>query len=412
MTTATPHLLQGYGLELEYMIVQRESLDVLPVADRLLALAVGAPERIINDVERDGFAWSNELTMHVVEMKTNGPAPSLSGLAEGFQAEARAMNQLLASLDARLMPGAMHPWMHPFSETRLWPHGYRRIYQAYNRIFNCQGHGWSNLQSTHLNLAFHGDEEFGRLHAAIRLILPLIPALAASSPFVEGQARGPLDNRLVFYRQNQAKILSIAGQIIPEAVYTRADYERVILERNYEDIAPFDPKGVLQEEWLNSRGAIARFQRSAIEIRLIDIQECPAADLAIVSLLSSVISALIAEQWSPLAEQQAMPIPPLVAALNEAIVNGERGVIRDPAYLRLLGIEEGPLPLGELCRRLAAKTVPDDDPGRKALTIILNQGPLARRLLAAAGPRPDRARMREVYGRLADCLEAGEMFVA
>ena len=32
---------------------------------------------------------------------------------------------------------------------------------------------------------------------------------------------------------------------------------------------------------MNSRGAIARFDRNAIEIRVIDVQECPKADLAI-----------------------------------------------------------------------------------------------------------------------------------
>ncbi len=30
------HLFGGFGIELEYMIVDRETLSVLPVADRLL----------------------------------------------------------------------------------------------------------------------------------------------------------------------------------------------------------------------------------------------------------------------------------------------------------------------------------------------------------------------------------------
>jgi len=38
---------------------------------------------------------------------------------------------------------------------------------------------------------------------------------------------------------------------------------------------------VLQNEWLNSRGAIARFERDTIEIRVLDSQETPAAELAI-----------------------------------------------------------------------------------------------------------------------------------
>ena len=76
-----------------------------------------------------------------------------------------------------LLPGGVHPWMDPSKETRLWPHEYNEVYRSFDRIFGCAGHGWSNLQSTHLNLPFADDDEFGRLHAAIRAILPLLPAL-------------------------------------------------------------------------------------------------------------------------------------------------------------------------------------------------------------------------------------------
>src|SRR5690606_17301416 len=141
--------------------------------------------------------------------------------------------------------------------------------------------GWANLQSVHLNLPFDGDEEFGRLHAAIRLVLPILPALAASSPLKDGHYTGLKDTRLDVYQSNQRKVPSIAGRVVPEQVFTQKDYEEQILQRNYQDIAPYDPEGILQDEWLNSRGAIARFQRNAIEIRVLDIQECPAADLAI-----------------------------------------------------------------------------------------------------------------------------------
>ena len=43
----------------------------------------------------------------------------------------------------------------------------------------------------------------------------------------------------------------------------------------YRAIDPLDTEGILQEEWLNSRAAIARFDRGAIEIRCMDTQECP-----------------------------------------------------------------------------------------------------------------------------------------
>ena len=408
--TTTPHIFQGFGLELEYMIVRQDSLDVLAAADRLLAAAAGGG--VVNDVERDPFEWSNELALHVIEMKTAGPVADLQGLTAGFQGEVAAMNRLLAPLGAALMPSAMHPWMDPYRETRLWPHGHRAVYEAYNRIFNCQGHGWSNLQSVHLNLAFNGDDEFGRLHGAIRLLLPLLPAIAASSPFVEGRATGLLDNRLEFYRHNQERIPSLAGLIIPEPVYSRHQYEETILKRNYQDIAPHDPERILQDEWLNSRGAIARFQRSAIEIRLLDIQECPAADLAIVTAIVAVLRALVSERWAPVDEQQAVAVQPLARLLTQTIVDAEQAVISDAAYLRLFGIDQPKISAGELWQRLVAATVAADDAARPPLDLILRQGPLARRLLQAAGPSPGRGRLGEIYGRLRDCLANGEMFDA
>ena len=144
-------LFAGFGVELEYMIVDRERLSILPVADLVLQAAAGAQ---VNEIERGPLAWSNELVLHVIELKTNGPAAALNGLADTFTEHCRMINRLLAEHNGQLMPGAMHPWMDPDLDTRLWPHGDRSIYAAYDRIFGCRGHGWSNLQSAHLNLPF------------------------------------------------------------------------------------------------------------------------------------------------------------------------------------------------------------------------------------------------------------------
>jgi len=69
-----------------------------------------------------------------------------------------------------------------------------------------------------------------------------------------------------------------------------------IHQRIFRDIAPFDPENILRHEWLNSRGAIARFERSAIEIRVLDIQECPAADLAVVAAINGALQCLVREE--------------------------------------------------------------------------------------------------------------------
>ena len=407
------HLFEGYGIELEYMIVAADRLTVLPVADRLLRAAAG---ETVSEVAVGPLYWSNELALHVIEFKTDGPVPALLGAADAFAAGVEAANRLLAPLGGRLMPSAMHPWMDPGRETRLWPHDNGPIYAAYNRIFGCSGHGWANLQSVHLNLPFRGDGEFARLHAAIRLLLPILPALAASSPFREGRATGFLDTRLDTYRSNQRRIPSLTGAVIPEPVYSRTSYRREILQRLYRDIAPLDPEGVLQHEWLNSRGAIARFERDTIEIRVLDVQECPAADLAVLAAVIAVLKALVDEKWQPLALQQRWPVAPLAAILETTVRCGEEALIDDVDYLAAFGFGRRQGRAGELWRHLVetlfpAGPVAEPAVGR-ALAVILAQGPLARRLLTAAGENPSSAALRDLYRTLCVCLEEGEPFHA
>lgn len=405
------HLFAGFGVELEYMIVDTATLSVCPTADDLLATLAGGPA---SDYDDGDISLSNELVAHVIELKTNGPAPALDGLEDKFQATVNKVNALLARSKARLMPGAAHPWMNPDTDTRLWPGDAGEIYRAFDRIFDCRGHGWSNLQSIHLNLPFADDEEFGRLHAAIRLLLPILPARAASSPVIEGRVQPALDARLNYYRTNCARIPSATGRVIPEAVFTQADYDNAIFQPLYADIAPHDPDGILQEEWLNARGAIARFTRNAIEIRVLDIQECPQADLAIVRLIVAVLKALIDERWCSFADQKRWPVEPLEAILLSTIEQAEKAEI-DPEYLRMFG---WPVPgagtAHALWRHLYETLRASGDVGDEpALAFILEQGTLARRLVKALGPdpRPPRARLAEVYGALCDCLERGQMFV-
>jgi len=146
--------------------VDRDTLAVKPIADELLKAAAGS---LVGEIEQGELSWSNELVLHVVELKTNGPAPALEPLPRLFGEHVRRIDALLEPLGARLMPTGMHPWLDPGRETRLWPHEYNVVYEAFDRIFGCRGHGWSNLQSVHLNLPFCGDEEFGRLYAAALL---------------------------------------------------------------------------------------------------------------------------------------------------------------------------------------------------------------------------------------------------
>lgn len=395
-----------FGIEIEYMIVDRTTLDVAPLADRLLTEAAG---ELTEETEQGEIAWSNELALHVIEVKTNGPRPRLDAVVGDFRAAVQRINSILEPWNARLMPGGAHPWMNPDRDTHLWPHGNDAVYRAYDRIFGCQGHGWSNLQSMHINFPFKDDAEFGRLHAAIRVLLPILPALAASTPFLDGRDTGFADARIDVYAGNQRSVPFITGSVIPEPVRSEAQYHDVILQPMFRAIAPHDIDNILQFEWLNSRGAIARFDRHAIEIRVLDAQEHPGADLAIAQLVVSTVERLY--RGATLDAADALHTDALAVILKQCVKYGEAARIDNADYLRALGIE-GARPAGEVWRALAAMAQQKLAPHRAALDVILDEGTLSTRLKRSVGPSVTAASLLSTYRRLCDCLAEGRMFRA
>jgi hypothetical protein len=266
----------------------------------------------------------------------------------------------------------------------------------------------------HINLPFSNDDEFGRLHSAMRLILPILPALAASSPIVEGVVTGLLDTRIQAYRENARRVPSVSGLVIPEPVFTRADYEQKLLQRIYDDLAPLDKEGTLRHEWVNARGCIARFDRMAIEIRLLDLQECPHADIAIAAAVVGVLRRLVAETGVRSLEQRAFGEHELVPILTACVQGGDLALIDHPRYLRALGYAgNGPARAADVWRYLIAEVAllePGFGEWQAALDVILTEGCLARRILRAAGRAPSRERLRAVYTDVAACLDTGQMF--
>lgn len=415
------HLFQGFGVEIEYMIVDKSTLSVLPIADKALKYATVLPGTQVleesgsfpSEVRLGPIAWSNELTAHVLEFKVAEPVPSLIDIAAAFQESVRTANKLLNSAGGCLLPTGMHPWMDPSREMKLWPHERSEVYSTFDRIFDCRGHGWSNLQAVHLNLPFDGDDEFGRLHAAIRAILPILPALTASSPVMEDKLTGLMDNRVDVYRFNCKRVPSVTGRVIPEPVYTELDYEEQILQRIYGDMTELDPDGQLRHEWVNARGCTARFERSAIEIRVMDTQECPAADVAICGAVSAVLRAIALGDMGDIKTFMALDTAALERILLAVVKDGDRAVIPDRDYARLLGWRGGTCTAGDLWRDLigaAARGQPGWEQWRPWIETIMTQGCLARRITRALANDLSRPNLQRIYGQLRDCLEQGRSF--
>jgi carboxylate-amine ligase len=404
-------LLERIGIELEYMVVDEQTLRVAPLVDRLFDRLNGAPS---DSVRGDQIDWSNEIVAHVLEFKNAEPhPPKPQDLCAPFAEQVARANKSLAEFGCKLMPTSMHPFMDPLKETHLWPLGNKDIYQSYDRIFTCSGHGWSNLQSMHINLSFASADDFHRLHSAIRLVLPLIPALAASSPIVEGKITGSACNRMLYYLENQRRIPSIAGLCIPEPIRTPEQYESEILRPMYHDIDPFDPDKLLQAEWLNSRGAIPKFEMGCIEIRISDLQEHPGADLALAEFWLTLIRHLCGRSSADVASGDRISTSSLRTLMDATIQSAEKAHLAHPDYL---AVWAWPHPItGTSARDLMLFLRDRMRPHLSASSLaaidhILTQGTLARRILQGVGPKPSEDRLRAVYQELTLCLAEGRLY--
>lgn len=411
MNMARLQWFEAYGVELEYALVDAESLNVRPLADRLLATLAGVNT---SDFVDGATTWSNELTNHVLELKTTAPVAHLTDAMQHFRTSLANIQPSLLASNLRLLPGGMHPWMDPRTETQLWPGEGAAIYETYHQIFNCHRHGWANVQSVHLNLPFADDDQFGRLHAAVRVILPLLPALAASSPVTDGRRCETLDTRISHYISHCDRVPQMMGDVVPEPVFDEAGYRRTILDPIETAIRPLDPEGVMEVAFLNARGAIARFDRGSIEIRLMDVQEFPGADLAICAAVVAVVKALASERWSSQTSQRAFPTPRLRTLLEATSRDADETWIADPTYLALFGIRAPEIQAASLWRMLVDQLRPqDDDLATMAgsLQVILDQGPLARRIRRSLGDSCTRLELAAVYRKLCDCLQVGAPYL-
>ncbi|MEX1024701.1 MAG: glutamate-cysteine ligase family protein [Planctomycetota bacterium] len=405
-------LFEGVGIEIETIAVDSDSLDVRPVADEVLRLAAKA-DGYVSDVDDGAIGWSNELVSHALELKTNGPAPSFEGLADAFGASLARMNAILErELDARTLPTGMHPWMDPRRETKLWQHEGAEVYAAYHQLFDCYRHGWSNVQSVHVNLPFADALEFARLMAATRLVLPLIPALAASSPIEEGRPSGSVDTRLVYYATNSKRVRSMTGAVIPEAIYDVDAYREQVLDAIDRELITIPATESLRgSEWSNARGAIARFDRMAIEIRLIDAQESCRADLAVAAAVTGLVRGLVEERTCSFRDQRTWSVEALRALFDRAVRDGSAAVLEDSAYARVFGVETSTATkLGALLATIAPRDFVGSRDLEAPLEHIVARGTLAERILRATGAHPTRTKLVEVYRRLADHQRLGTSF--
>lgn len=386
------------GPEHEFSLVNQE-LKPLPIADKIIKDYCG---KTVNFVELHAFTFGKEMQLHVMEIKANSPFKSPIDFEATMQNAVSTLNQIIGKHDAQLLGTGMHPLLK-LKETAIWPHYHRKIYQEYGKIFSLDQHGWLNVQSFHLNLPYNKQTDGIQTHNLLANLCAYLPALTASSPIYEGKKGSDVDNRLQFYKINQKEIPSITGEIIPEYATSFNQYQRDIIARYSEDLAKAGAKKtLLLRDWVNSRGIIFRFDRSSIEIRLMDEQECIKSDVALSCFIRAVIRGLLASK------AELLPHDSLVKDFNAVVREGLNAKVSNPNGRTAK----------QICQHyfnLATEYADDDE--KQYLWLIkkrLENGNLSNAICDRVLKRAQKTDFREaiinIYSKLIKCLSNNEPF--
>jgi glutathione synthase/RimK-type ligase-like ATP-grasp enzyme/gamma-glutamyl:cysteine ligase YbdK (ATP-grasp superfamily) len=397
------------GLELEYATVDRD-LNVVPLVEPLLATLAGRPT---SDVELGSVGFSNEIVDHVFEIKVPVPSRSLVKEERWLAEAVRRVSALLEdNFDARLMPTGMHPWFDP-RKANLWVRSNAKIYGTYERIFDVRTHGWANVQACHVNLPLGLDDEATAMMNAAALLVPYLPAIAASSPMYAGELQAAVDNRLAFIVGHQERIPESTGFVVPEYVRSLKEYKKNVLQPMYEAVDRLPDAAAIRREFLNARGAVIKFSRKSMEIRVLDMQECVKMDVAIAAFVKAALRALSerVRGGKILLPDHAL----LVSDFHQTVRHGTRAEVLAP-HLRTKPGEE-PVSVREALERLVelarSEIRKDEEPYLDLVAQVAEQGSLAERIALALQPYVEDEdgftdAARRVYVELTDCLRYNE----
>ncbi|MGD1060223.1 MAG: glutamate-cysteine ligase family protein [Methanomassiliicoccales archaeon] len=269
------------GTEHEYSINDAD-FNPLSISDQIIHEVSGSLE---NEVPFGPVHLSKELQKHVLEFTPAVPAQDLIGLESALTA---GMRGFFARTEGRyrLLGLGMHPLLR-LEEAKVWDHEDKDIYEVYDCLFNIRQHGWLNIQAVQVNVPYKDPDEMILIYNRMRSLIPYLVAVSASSPFVEGELTGRMDNRLAYYRENQKQLPIVAHGVIPERLRSAQHHDQV-QEEIYKALREHGAER-LCHEWVDSRGVIIRPSRCCVELKAVDEQECLRSDMAVTAFLLSLL---------------------------------------------------------------------------------------------------------------------------
>jgi len=312
--------MKVFGPEHEFSLVNEE-LKPLPIIDRVIKDFCG---NVVDFVHTPRFIFGKETSLQTMEIKAKKPFKSPELFEETMQfAVSTLLDFLNTKYGAHLLGTGMHPLLK-LEDTSIWPHSSQDI-EEYRKIFNLKSHSWLNIQSFQLNLPYFNEKNGINLYNTLAHVCAYLPAISASSPIYESQLGPNIDNRLYHYKMMMQEIPSMVGDVVPEHISSFRQFQTEVVNRYSQDLANAGAgKEILYKEWANLRSVIFRFKREAIEIKIMDEQECIKSDVALSCFIRATVRGLLAEKREP---------PPhhlLVNDYNSIVKNGLSAKVLHP----------------------------------------------------------------------------------
>lgn len=388
--------LEVLGPEHEFSLVNSE-MKPMPIVEKVINEYYG---RIANFICLPKFAFRTEFPLHIIELKAANPFKSPQIFEEIMQnAIATFLDFVGEKYHAQLLGTGMHPLLY-LKETGLLPCS--EVAKELRKIFPLARHGWLNLQSFQLNLPYSTEDEAILLYNALINLCTYLPALSASSPICEGHLIPYVDFRLYHYKIKSLEVPSVAGDVVPEHIFSFNQFRNQVSDVYLRDLANAGVSTKTFVDYINQRAVVLKFARKAVEMRVMDEQECIKSDVALSCFVSSTIRGLMA------INTEILPHQLLVNDYNSIIENGLEAEVQHFAGKTAR----------QVCQyffNLASKYANETE--KKYLWIVkkrIKEGNLSdlirRRVLNKAQRTTFEEAIISVYSKLAECLSDNQPY--
>jgi glutamate---cysteine ligase / carboxylate-amine ligase len=311
------------GLEEEFAILDPASHELVPRFEELRACAI----------ERDpllGAAITGELISSEIEI-VSGPGANLGDAFARQREHRRRLFALAGQEGAGLAATGTHPWADYRKQPIIDTEHYRRVEQGLKYV------AWrNNTFSLHVHVGVNGIDRAVRVCDRLRPVLPLLLAVSANSPYLDGRDSGLHSARTQSFTRNFPR----CG--IPDAFggwrYYR-EYIEFLMRTN--SIVEFT------QVWWSVR---PHFEFGTVEVRICDAQSTVRESEALAGLMVACVAqaARDVDEGVPFSD----PAPRLVEEnMWRAIRYGLDG--------RMVDLERGEeYPAAAIVERLSAWTEP------------------------------------------------------